>query len=134
MTNIAIIVGRLGADPEVRNTSNGTSVATFNVATTERWKDQNGIQQETTEWHRVLAWDKLADICGNYLRKGSLVYIEGRIKTRKWQDREGNSRHSTEIIAREMKMLDRREGGIESYRNDDPPSPSIHSIGDDLPF
>ena len=85
MINKAIIIGNLGADPEIRYTQSGSQVATFNVATTERWKDQSGQQQESTEWHRIVAWQRLAEICGEYLHKGSRVYIEGRIQTRKWQ-------------------------------------------------
>ena len=109
MINKAIIVGNLGADPEIRYTNSGSQVATFNVATTERWRDQSGQNQESTEWHRIVAWARLAEICGEYLHKGSRVYIEGRIQTRKWQDQQGNDRYTTEIVAREMKMLDRRE-------------------------
>ncbi len=111
MINKAIIVGNLGADPEIRYTQSGSAVATFSVATTERWRDQEGQQQESTEWHRIVAWKKLAEICGEYLHKGSRVYIEGKIQTRKWQDQNGNDRYTTEIIAREMKMLDRKNEG-----------------------
>lgn len=113
MINKAILIGNLGADPEIRYTQNGTPVATFNIATTERWKDQEGQMQESTEWHRIVAWRKLADICGQYLQKGSRVYIEGKIQTRKWQDQNGVERYTTEIQAREMKMLSPRgEGGM----------------------
>lgn len=141
MINKAIIVGNLGADPEIRYTQSGAPVATFNVATTERWKDQSGNQQESTEWHRVVAWRKLAETCGEYLHKGSKVYIEGKIQTRKWQDKNGNDRWTTEIIAREMKMLDRREsGGDSSYGGGgqeqqyaEPPS-GHGGMGEDVPF
>lgn len=138
MINKAIIVGNLGADPEIRYTQSGSQVATFNVATTERWRDQSGQQQEATEWHRIVAWKRLAEICGEYLHKGSKVYIEGRIQTRKWQDQNGNDRYTTEIIAREMKMLDRREGGgggggSQEYGAPEPP-PDYGSMGDDVPF
>jgi single-strand DNA-binding protein len=113
MINKAILIGNLGADPEMRATQNGTQVATFNIATTERWRGQDGQMQENTEWHRIVAWSKLADICGQYLQKGSRVYIEGRIQTRKWTDQNGVDRYTTEIIAREMKMLSSRgEGGM----------------------
>ena len=140
MINKAIIVGNLGADPEIRYTQNGAPVATFNVATTERWRDQEGNQQESTEWHRIVAWRKLAEICGEYLHKGSRVYIEGKIQTRKWQDQSGNDRYSTEIVAREMKMLDRRESGAGSSagpsqdRSSSEPSSSYQDMGDDVPF
>jgi len=107
MINKAIIVGNLGADPEVKNTQSGSQVATFNVATTERWKDQSGQQQESTEWHKIVTWDKLAEVCGEYLKKGSRVYIEGKIQTRKWE-KDGRINYTTEIVAREMKMLDTR--------------------------
>jgi single-strand DNA-binding protein len=145
MINKAIIVGNLGADPEIRYTQSGSQVATFNVATTERWRDQSGQQQESTEWHRIVAWKRLAEICGEYLHKGSRVYIEGRIQTRKWQDQNGNDRYTTEIIAREMKMLDRREGGGGGgYENTgggwsqdqgptEPPA-GQSNMGEDVPF
>ena len=140
MINKAIIVGNLGADPEIRYTQSGSAVATFNVATTERWRDQEGNQQESTEWHRIVAWRKLAEICGEYLRKGSRVYIEGKIQTRKWQDQSGNDRYTTEIVAREMKMLDRRESGSgpsagSSQEHNFPDSPPGYgTMGDDVPF
>jgi len=104
--NKAILVGNLGADPEVRYTASGTAVTTFNVATNERWTDRaSGEKQERTEWHRIVAWGKLGEICGEYLSKGKQVYIEGRIQTRSWDDRDGNKRYTTEIVAREMVML-----------------------------
>lgn len=140
MINKAIIVGNLGADPEIRYTQSGSAVATFNVATTERWRDKEGQSQESTEWHRIVAWRKLAEICGEYLHKGSKVYIEGKIQTRKWQDQNGNDRYTTEIVAREMKMLDRREsgGGSQSGGMQDQgypePSPGYGGVGEDVPF
>jgi len=137
MINKAIIVGNLGADPEIRYTQGGSQVANFNVATTERYKDQSGNWQESTEWHRVVAWARLAEICGEYLHKGSRVYIEGRIQTRKWQDQNGNDRYTTEIVAREMKMLDRRgesdQGQGQGGGAAEPP-PYGSSMGDDVPF
>jgi single-strand DNA-binding protein len=112
MINKVILIGNLGADPEIRYTQSGTPVASFTIATTERWKDKEGNQQEQTEWHRIVAWRRLAEICGEYLNKGSKVYIEGKLQTRKWQDQNGNDRYTTEIVAREMKMLTPRgEGG-----------------------
>lgn len=104
--NKAIIIGNLGSDPEVRHLSNGDSVANVSIATTESWKDKTtGEKKEITEWHKVVFFRKLAEIVGQYLVKGSSVYIEGRIRTRKWQDKDGNDRYTTEIEANEMKML-----------------------------
>jgi single-strand DNA-binding protein len=105
--NKAILVGHLGADPELRHTQSGTAVATFRVATTERYNDRSGERQERTEWHRVVAWAKLAEICNNYLKKGKQVYIEGRIQTRQWEDQSGATRYTTEIVANNMVMLGR---------------------------
>ena len=109
--NKAIIVGNLGRDPEVRYASNGSAIASITVATSEQWKDKNtGEKQERTEWHRISAFGRLAEIMGEYLKKGSQVYIEGRIQTRKWQDQSGQDRYTTEIIANEMQMLGNRGG------------------------
>ena len=111
--NKAMILGRLGRDPEVTYTPSGQPRAYFTMATNETWSDRDGKRQERTEWHRVVVWGKLAEICGQYLTKGRQVYIEGRIQTREWQDRDGNKRNSTEIVARDMVMLGGRgeEGG-----------------------
>ncbi len=111
MVNKVILIGNLGADPEVRFTQNGTAVANLRIATTEKWRGQDGQMQENTEWHRVIAWKRLAEICRDYLQKGSRVYIEGKLQTRKWQDQNGNDRYTTEIVAREMKMLSPRGAG-----------------------
>ena len=101
--NKVILIGNLGNDPEVRYTPSGDAVANFSIATSEEWKDKNsGEKKERTEWHRIVAWRRLGEICGEYLSKGSKVYIEGRLQTRKWEDRDGNSRYTTEIVAREM--------------------------------
>ena len=108
MVNKVILIGNLGADPEIRYTQSGTAVATLRLATTERFKGKDGQMQDQTEWHRVIAWSRLAEICGEYLHKGSKVYIEGRLQTRKWTDQNGNEKYTTEIIAREMKMLSPR--------------------------
>ncbi len=119
MINKVILVGRLGKDPEIRATPGGTSVAKFSLATDERFTDKNGEKQERTEWHNIVAWGRLGEICGQYLRKGKLVYIEGSIRTDSWDDKEsGQKKYRTEIVAREMKMLDSRrddEGGGGSY-------------------
>jgi single-strand DNA-binding protein len=109
--NKAIIVGTLGQDPEMRYTANGSAVANISVATNETWKDKStGEAQERTEWHRIVMFGKLAEIAQQYLKKGSQAYFEGRIQTRKWQDRDGNDRWSTEIVANEMQMLGGRSG------------------------
>src|SRR6266566_5467812 len=109
--NKAILVGNLGKDPEVRYSPNGQAVANVTIATSESWKDKNtGDKQEKTEWHRVVFFGKLAEIAGEYLKKGSQIYVEGRIQTRKWQDKDGNDRYTTEIVANEMQMLGSREG------------------------
>ena len=110
--NKVIIVGNLGADPEVRYMPSGGAVTNLSVATSEGWKDKNtGENQERTEWHRIAMFNRLAEIAGEYLRKGSKVYIEGSLRTRKWQDKNGQDRYTTEIIASEMQMLDSRGGG-----------------------
>lgn len=106
--NKAIIVGNLGRDPEMRTTQSGSQVANFSVATSSRYKDRDGNMQEETEWHRIVAFGRLAEICGQYLHKGKQVYIEGRIQTRSWDDKEtGQKRYTTEIVAQEMQMLSR---------------------------
>ena len=109
--NKVILVGNLGADPETRAMPSGTTVANLRVATSESWRDkQTGEQQERTEWHRVALFGRLAEIAGEYLRKGSQVYIEGSLRTRKWQDKQGNERYSTEIVGNELQMLGGRGG------------------------
>lgn len=110
--NKVILVGNLGADPEVKYMPNGNAVANVTLATSETWKDkQSGENKEKTEWHRVVFFRRLAEIAGEYLKKGSQVYIEGKLQTRKWQDKNGNDRYTTEIIANEMQMLGGRGGG-----------------------
>ncbi|HKK01757.1 MAG TPA: single-stranded DNA-binding protein [Desulfuromonadales bacterium] len=111
--NKVILVGNLGKDPELRYTPSGAAVVTFSLATTERYKDRNGDQQEKTEWHNIVAWRQLAEICGKYLHKGKQVYIEGKIQNRSYDDRDGNKRYITEIVADQMQMLGRAgdEGG-----------------------
>jgi single-strand DNA-binding protein len=113
--NKVILIGRLGKDPEIKSIPSGQTVAKFTIATDERFTDRNGEKQERTEWHNIVAWAKLAEICGQFLRKGKLVYIEGRIRTDSWEDKETKQkRYRTEIIAENMQMLDRKgdeEGG-----------------------
>ena len=114
--NKVILVGNLGKDPEIRYMPNGNAVANLTLATTESWKDkQTGDQQEKTEWHRIVMFRRLAEIAGEYLKKGSQVYIEGKLQTRKWQDNSGNDRYTTEIIADEMQMLGSRGGGSAGF-------------------
>ena len=114
--NKVILVGNLGKDPEVRHTPSGAAVANFSIATNEAWNNREGQREERTEWHRVVAFGKLAEICGQYLKKGKQVYIEGRLQTRSWDDRDGNKRYTTEIVATTMTMLGRAgEGPSESY-------------------
>jgi single-strand DNA-binding protein len=112
--NKVILVGNLGNDPEVRYAANGSAIANISVATTDSWKDKNtGEQQDRTEWHRVVMFNRLGEIAGEYLKKGSQVYIEGKLQTRKWQDQSGQDKYSTEIVASEMQMLGGRGGGSE---------------------
>ena len=145
--NKAMIIGRLGQDPDVRYTQSNTAVANLSVATSERYKDSSGEWKENTEWHRVVAWGRLAEICQEYLKKGSQVYIEGPIQTRSWEDKEGQKRYTTEIKALTMTMLDSKGsggGGGDSVPNKpdnaQPVSSSVDlnenfdDIDDDLPF
>ncbi len=128
--NKVLIIGRLGRDPELRYTPNGTAVATLAVATNESWQDKETSQwQERTEWHRVIAWDRHAEIAGEYLSKGSRVYIEGRLQTREWEDKDGIKRWTTEIIVRDMIMLGGR-GDSYSPRIEEPPHPAdVYNTG-----
>ncbi|KAA0889846.1 single-stranded DNA-binding protein [Oryzomonas rubra] len=139
--NKVMLIGNLGKDPEVRYTPSGAAVASFNLATSERFKNKSGEWEERTEWHRVTLWSKLAEIAGEYLTKGKTVYIEGRLQTRKWQDNSGNERYTTEIVGEKMQMLSpkgegRRGGDVTS-------EPVQHGGGgfeeppfqdDDIPF
>lgn len=125
--NKVILIGNLGRDPEVRYSPSGSAVANITLATSESWKDKNsGEKQEKTEWHRVVFFGRLAEIAGEYLKKGSQVYVEGRLQTRKWQDKEGHDRYTTEIVANEMQMLGSRGGaGVpsgENFNQDQPAS------------
>ncbi len=131
MVNRALLIGRLGADPEVRYTPDGAMVTSFRLATDEQWKDKAGEKVQKTEWHRIVTFGKLAEICGNYLSKGKMVFVEGRIQTRSWEDKEGNKRYTTEIIATDMRMLDSKGTGKAQDANTDA-TPSYHG-GDSLP-
>ena len=149
--NKVILIGNLGRDPEVRYMPSGDAVANISIATTETWKDKNGEKQEKTEWHRVAMFGKTAEVAGEYLKKGSQVYIEGRLETRKWTDKEGQERYTTEIRADRMQMLGSRSGGSERMvpPEDDAPraaaapakksggaakSSSVEDLEDDIPF
>lgn len=118
--NKAIVIGNLGADPEIRYMQNGDAVATLSIATVEAWKDAQGQPQERSEWHRVTLYRKLAEIAGQYLKKGAKVYIEGRLQTRKWQDKTGQDRYTTEIIVNEMQMLGGNPGQGDSGQGQRP--------------
>ena len=135
--NKVILLGNLGRDPEVRYTPSGAAVANFTIATSEEWRDKDsGEKQERTEWHRVVAWRRLGEICGEYLHKGSQVYIEGRLQTKSWEDREGNKRYTTEIVAQNMQMLGspRKEGKTKSVEERYPDEEPISIPDDDIPF
>ena len=141
--NKVILVGNLGRDPEVRYTREGTAVANLNLATTETWNDGSGQRQERTEWHKVVAWGKLAEIAKEYLGKGKQVYIEGRLQTRSWEDKEGVKRYTTEVKADQMVMLGGRGGDGTSACDSGPPPPEASDFGrpesfqateDDVPF
>jgi single-strand DNA-binding protein len=119
--NKAILIGNLGRDPELRYTPNGQGVANFSLATNERWTDRDGKSQERTEWHRIVVWGKQAETCAQYLQKGRTVYVEGRLQTREWEDREGNKRQTTEIVAQTVRFLGGREG---ARGGEAPPAPS----------
>ena len=135
MVNKVILVGRLGADPEVRYTPDGAMVTTFRLATDEQWKDKSGERTQRTEWHRVVAFRKLAEICGSYLAKGRLVYVEGRLQTRSWEDKEGQKRFTTEIVASNMQILDRGPSK-DTGADDRAPGPAEmeQTSDDDVPF
>lgn len=139
MVNKVILVGNLGADPEMRYTASGTAVATLSVATNRRWKDRDGNMQDETEWHRVVVWAQAAEFCGNYLKSGSKIYVEGRISSREWEDQQGNKKYTTEIIANQIQNLSPRDnsGGGQGHGNyPPPPEPpgGAMGTGDDVPF
>ncbi|MBN2569821.1 MAG: single-stranded DNA-binding protein [Deltaproteobacteria bacterium] len=129
MYNKATLIGRLGADPETKYTQSGTPVATFNLATSETWV-KDGEKQEKTEWHRIVAWGNLAEICGKHLTKGKLILIDGKLQTRSWEDQEGNKRQVTEIVAQGMKMLEFGNGNKPNKTSVD----SSLIPEDDIPF
>jgi single-strand DNA-binding protein len=122
------LTGRLGADPEMRFTPQGHAVTTFRVASNRSWRSSDGEAHEDTEWFRVVAWNKLAEICNQFLTKGTRVYIEGRLQTRQWQDQEGQMRHSTEVIANDMIMLDTRRDISETFADQHLPAPAVAPV------
>jgi len=135
MVNKAILIGRLGRDPEVRYTPDGTMVTNFTMATDESYKDKNGEKVQRTEWHRIVVFGKLAEICGNYLVKGKLIFLEGRIQTRAWEDKDGVKRNTTEIIASNMQMLDSKGQAKPGDAMPDASSaPNSQTPMDDVPF
>ncbi len=144
--NKVILIGNLGRDPELRYTANGQPVANFTLATTESWTNKSGEREQRTEWHRIVTWGRLAEICGEHLSKGKQVYVEGRLQTREWEDREGNKRRTTEVTANQVLMLGRRGDapGGPSSPPDAPEGPTPEgptpegsapdSSSDDIPF
>ena len=142
--NKVILIGNLGNDPDTRYTAGGAAVANISLATTDSWRDkESGEQQDRTEWHRVVFFGRLAEIVSEYLHKGSQVYVEGRLQTRKWQDKDGNDRYTTEIVANEMQMLGSRGGAASNMNNSEPrsapgksPAPKSEDefVDDDIPF
>ena len=144
--NKVILIGNLGRDPEIRYMPSGDAMVNINLATTDNWRDKSGEKQEKTEWHRVVMFGKVAEIAGEYLKKGSQAYFEGRLQTRKWTDKEGQDRYTTEIVADRMQMLGSRSGGsARAMPDDEAPAPAksgsaakstggIDDLEDDIPF
>lgn len=144
--NKVIIIGRLGNDPEISYTSGGQAVAKLSIATSEKWKDKQGQQQERTEWHRISAFGRLAEIMGEYLKKGGQVYIDGKLRTNKWKDKDGNDRYTTEILANEMQMLGGQSGAAngssaqvqqrpqQGGQRSQAPAPNLDDFDDEIPF
>lgn len=140
--NKVIVIGRLGADPEVKTVAGGQNVARLSVATSENWTDKQGEKQERTEWHRIVVWGKLAELCGKYLSKGRQVYVEGRLQTRSWEDQQGQKKYSTEVVANTVQFLGSTQGagaGNQNSQNNDfgaqdfGPEPAFDS-SDEIPF
>lgn len=135
MVNKVILIGNLGSDPEVRYTQSGTAVASLSVATTRKWKDKDGQQQDETEWHKVQVWAQQAEFCSKYLSKGNKVYVEGRLQTRKWQDQDGKDRYTTEVVASVIQNLSPRSDS--GSTREEPPGGGYGGAmgtGDDVPF
>jgi len=134
--NKVMLIGRLGGDPEIRYAPSGSAVANFSMATTEQWTGKEGEKQERTEWHKIVAWQKLGETCGEYLHKGSLVYIEGSLQTKSWEDRDGNKRWTTEIRAWRMQMLDKKGEPRDAAPAEEPfpTEEPTEAPEDDIPF
>ncbi len=135
--NKVIIVGRLGQDPEVKTIAGGNTVARLNIATSENWNDKNCQKQERTEWHRVVVWGKLAELCGKYLSKGRQAYVEGRLQTRSWEDQQGQKKYTTEIVANTVQFLGSGQGTstqADDQSQDYPPEPSFNNADEEIPF
>lgn len=134
--NKVILIGNLGKDPELRYTPGGQAVASFPLATSEKWRDKEGVMQDNTEWHNIVVWGRQAETAKEYLAKGRQVYIEGRIQTRSWDDKDGNKRYTTEVVAQRVQFLGSRGqgGGGGSEMPSDSPQPDLTEEDDDLPF
>ena len=145
--NKVLLIGRLGSNPEIRYTNTGTAVANFNLATSENWNDKSGQRQERTEWHRVVVWGKLAELCEKYLSKGRQCFVEGRLQTRSWDDKDGNKKYTTEIVATTVQFLGgpsaqqgqgQQQGANESFGGDMPAAPVDNNASsfteDEIPF
>lgn len=138
--NKAILIGNLGKDPELRYTPGGQAVATFSLATSEKWRDKDGVMQDKTEWHNIVVWGRQAEIAKEYLAKGRSVYLEGRIQTRSWEDKDGNKRYTTEIVAQRLQFLGGRDqsagapGPGPEIPPEAPPEADLSAEDDDLPF
>lgn len=137
--NKVILVGRLGGDPEIRYTQGGAAVANFNIATSENWTDREGQKQERTEWHRIVVWGKMAETCSQFLAKGRQVFVEGRLQTRQWDDKEGNKRYTTEIVANTVQFLDRgqdqgKSAGSSAMDSQAIEPPADVPMNEDIPF
>jgi single-strand DNA-binding protein len=134
--NKVILIGNLGADPELRYTPSGRAVVNFNLATSRTWNNRDGEKQEETEWHSIVAWDKLAEICGEYLKKGAQTYVEGRLQTRSWEDKNGVKRYTTEAVVSEMRMLGSRKDSNTNVEETpvEEIEETITEEGDELPF
>jgi len=143
--NKVMIIGRLGADPEMKTLSTGSALTTFNLATSENWKDKDGQKQERTEWHRIVVWGKLAEICGKYLAKGREAFIEGKLQTRSWEDQQGQKKYTTEVVATNVQFIGgQSQQSSSNYSapnesSNDPfsnfsPEPDFNNSGDEIPF
>ena len=133
MVNKVILIGNLGRDPEMKYTPSGTAIVNFSIATTEKWT-KDGQKNEKTEWHKIVAWRRLAEICGEYLKKGSQVYVEGKLQTRSWDDKEGNKKYTTEIVINQMQMLGSRGESNQQDRGPEGTNPGDSVDGEKVPF